>query len=386
MRTIVPPLTLGLLVLWAATACRRLQPAERVKVLPVVFVPTDQSALSAIGSSVVSQASCLDAKTVRRNARRHTFEMAKSTVTTVRGARPLDYRGRPENGTGHGRRIAKALQSFAVRESLRVLPWSPTRDNYRRRRRTINGGLNSGGGVMFLSSFQLHRNKALSNHPAARLGHGFGLPHPDVYGYDLKSIHRSCRTVRPITNGFSRTTPGVFIPRSTGGSLMIASLPVPRSTPNAMFVRGTNYRRRSLPLGPMVLPGLPDFYPRSTDAGEAVPTRSAMPSAVNQANAGLASPTMPDMWHSDKLTKPATLTIRFVRGGANGHRDSLSAQRTRPPRRRHAARCVSGRRFRQVVKQKLSAVDAIVEFPAPPRRLKLTRARKSKILVIRGIR
>jgi dual-action HEIGH metallo-peptidase len=53
--------------------------------------------------------------------------------------------------------------------------------------RPLNGGLNRGGGVAFMSSFELDRNKNFQSTLQHELGHGFGLTHTNVYAKDMSS-------------------------------------------------------------------------------------------------------------------------------------------------------------------------------------------------------
>ncbi|MGL6073097.1 MAG: hypothetical protein ACRC8S_02930 [Fimbriiglobus sp.] len=53
--------------------------------------------------------------------------------------------------------------------------------------RPLNGGINTGGGIIQLSSYSLDRVPNFQSTLQHELGHSFGLPHVDVYGYDMKT-------------------------------------------------------------------------------------------------------------------------------------------------------------------------------------------------------
>lgn len=53
--------------------------------------------------------------------------------------------------------------------------------------RPFNGGINTGGGVMIMSTGTLDRSPLTQSTLEHELGHAFGLPHVDVYGYDMGS-------------------------------------------------------------------------------------------------------------------------------------------------------------------------------------------------------
>ena len=53
--------------------------------------------------------------------------------------------------------------------------------------RPLNGGFNTGGGIVLLSSFALSKLPNFQSTLQHELGHAFGLPHIDVYGQDMKN-------------------------------------------------------------------------------------------------------------------------------------------------------------------------------------------------------
>jgi hypothetical protein len=51
----------------------------------------------------------------------------------------------------------------------------------------INAGTNTGGGYVELSSYRLDNGPGFQSTLQHELGHGFGLPHSDTYGFDMKN-------------------------------------------------------------------------------------------------------------------------------------------------------------------------------------------------------
>ena len=51
----------------------------------------------------------------------------------------------------------------------------------------INGGVNTGGGIVIVSSYGLEKSPAFQATLQHELGHSFGLCHVKVLGYDMKT-------------------------------------------------------------------------------------------------------------------------------------------------------------------------------------------------------
>ena len=79
--------------------------------------------------------------------------------------------------------------------------------------RPINGGINTGGGIVILAADALLDAPNFQSTLQHELGHAFGLPHVDVYGYDMGS-NPSLMSYNPghHTNGLAPSaTPGELI-------------------------------------------------------------------------------------------------------------------------------------------------------------------------------
>ena len=373
---------------------------DRVKVMPVIFVPSGETDLGKNEQALFLKHLEWTRKRYGELLDGDTFELAPETVTVVRGARPLAYyRGRPENGAPDV--VVELLKHFKASRFdnpyvFCTLIANP-RDGYPvGGGRPINGGLNSGGGFMFMASSQLSRNKHFQTTLQHELGHAFGLPHPDVYGYDLKTSP-SIMSYSPAnyTDGFKPSrTPGILLPEDLRALAMNdrvfakTTFDAKRDAP-----KGTKLSPKIVPLGPMTLPGLTDFYPKvTTDGGEAV--RSKVENVVQGEIKPSAGPGITydpkNMWHSDKLpngsasieiTFPFTvelsgLAIHSQHSGLDHHAAAMKLSAVEE----------SGSRI--VVEKQLNDIDAVVTFPkTTAKQWKLTlQAGKSRILVIRGLR
>ena len=79
--------------------------------------------------------------------------------------------------------------------------------------RPLNGGFNNGGGIVEWTC-DFEHTPGLQNTLQHELGHAFGLSHPDVYGYSMQT-NASFMSYNPAfyTDGFKPSrTPGILIP------------------------------------------------------------------------------------------------------------------------------------------------------------------------------
>jgi hypothetical protein len=189
-------------------------------------------------------------------------------------------------------------------------------------------------------------------------------------------------------------TPGVLIPEDRRG-LALNDRVFAKTTFDPMRDVPAVYELspRIVPLGPMTLPGLPEFYPAvTTDAGEAVHSKVAnvvMGEIKPSAGPGITYDAK-NMWHSEKLPdRPATLTVTFpfaveltgigIHSQHSGGYHEVTAMKLE---------ATDGDDGRLVAEQKVAEIDATVTFPATTGtvwRLTLEPG-KSRTLVIRGIR
>ena len=98
--------------------------------------------------------------------------------------------------------------------------------------RPINGGINTGGGILVISSYALDRIPNFQSTLQHELGHAFGLPHVDVYRYNMKT-NPSIMSYNPIhkTNGFRPARrPGKLIPEDIRALTLMGMVVSTRNT------------------------------------------------------------------------------------------------------------------------------------------------------------
>ena len=163
---------------------------NQVSVIPVAFVPKDEQPPS-------DEQRKLFVEQIEWAQRRYeemlgddTFRIAKKEVEVVTGQRPLDfYRNGKERGAPDI--VAELLTHFQVTRFqcpyVFCIMLMNSKDSFPEGGgRTINGGMNTGGGMMYIASGELIRNEHYQCTLQHELGHAFGLPHVDVYGYDMQ--------------------------------------------------------------------------------------------------------------------------------------------------------------------------------------------------------
>ena len=108
--------------------------------------------------------------------------------------------------------------------------------------RPLNGGFNTGGGIVILSSRALDASRNFQSTLQHEIGHSFGLPHVDAYGHDMgRSPSLMSYNPKHHTNGFLRGRA-----RQAGARGAAGSCPQPASVPRAHF-RSPARRSRGLP-------------------------------------------------------------------------------------------------------------------------------------------
>ena len=142
--------------------------------------------------------------------------------------------------------------------------------------RPFNGGFNTGGGIVVLSSFALDRVPNFQSTLEHELGHAFGLPHVDTYGHDMKT-RASIMSYNPShhTRGMRPSpTPGTLVPEDLRGFWLNH-----RAFPKLTFLPARDVPAGYslapvVPLGPMTIDGQPPYQVEvTTDSGETFGSR-----------------------------------------------------------------------------------------------------------------
>lgn len=371
---------------------------ERVRVLPVAFVPTGEKPPTADEQQMFLRHIKWSQDRYREMLDGDTFDVAGKEVKVVQGTRPLDfYRKGSERGAPEI--VSELLTHFQVTRFscpyVFCILLMNSKDSFPEGGgRSLNGGVNTGGGMMYIASYELTHNTHFQATLQHELGHAFGLAHVDVYGYDMKT-NASIMSYNPAHHckGFEPSaTPGALIPEDRRAlALNDRVFPATTFRPVRDVPVGYKLARRIVPLGPMTLPGQPDFYPQIvTTAGEDV--GSKVINIVREEIRPSAGPGITydpgTMWHSKPLpTGKATLDITFpfpvtLTGIA------VHSQHSAIDHEVTAARIEildSGRRL--VIDQPVKSVDETVQFtPSEGAKWSVTlTAGTSNILVIRGL-
>lgn len=372
---------------------------DRVKVLPIAFVPTDEAVPTDDEQKLFLRHIEWSQKRYREMLG-DTFELAKPKVQVVTGPKPLDfYRAPPERGAPDI--VSELLTHFQLTRFncpyVFCILLMNSKDSFPEGGgRSINGGINTGGGMMYIASGQLKRSPNFQSTLQHELGHAFGLSHVDVYGYDMKS-NASIMSYNPAhhTNGFQPSkTPGTLNPEDrrvlafNDRIFAKTTFDLKRDVPAKYELS-----KRIIPLGPMTLPGQPDFYPKiTTTAGEELQSKviNIVREQIKLSDGNGITYDPSTMWHSKPLAdKKAVLEILFpfpVQLTAIAVHSQHSATY-------HAAQAmrlesVNGDTRQLVIEKTLKSVDETVVFaPARSNRWSLTlTAGTSQIVVLRGLR
>lgn len=241
-------------------------PADaRIFVKPVFLVPSDvQPAPADYSTLLMRHLAWARARYRELLAGRDTFELAADAPLTLASQHPKAYYAATTDGGAE----AAVLELFAHDGVDRLTcpyiyvvlfvgtgPWPGGGG------RPINGGINTGGAIVILAADALVESPNFQSTLQHELGHAFGLPHVDVYGYDM-STNPSLMSYNPghHTNGFEPSaTPGAFIPEDLR-ALSLAR----RAFPNYVLDPARDYPpgytlAPTVLLGPMPLTGQPDY-------------------------------------------------------------------------------------------------------------------------------
>lgn len=169
--------------------------------------------------------------------------------------------------------------------------------------RPFNGGFNTGGGISIVSSYALNQIPNFQSTVQHELGHAFGLPHVDAYGYDMKT----CDSIMSYnlahhTREFSPSShPGIFIAEDLRGLALNQRVFPGFRFPNNVNVAGINSEIKTI--------SRMDIFEQnmkikvSTSSGEAYSSRisNILQNVIKPSNEndGKVTYDKNTMWHSD---------------------------------------------------------------------------------------
>ncbi len=258
-------------------------PPRSVKVLPVFVVPKGEAAPTADQTArLVKHLAWARARYKELLRDRDTFAVAEEKPRVYRSARPLAfYRDQPDGAAPHladELLTAWKLTRFNCPYVLCCVVVNP-RDHFPvGAARPLNGGVNTGGGVIQLSTFAMDSLPNFQSTLQHELGHAFGLPHVDAYGYDMKT-NDSVMSYNPKhhTRAFAPSpTPGGFIPEDVRAlALNRRVFPKLRYDPARDVPAGYKLAERVIPFGALRIPNQPDGPGFATESGEEFGTKAA---------------------------------------------------------------------------------------------------------------
>jgi hypothetical protein len=149
---------------------------------------------------------------------RDTFEISLGTTEIYHSGNPLDYyRNKPESGvpwcldelfdhSGYDRNTCPYIYVIVVANKKDDYPIGGGRN--------FNGSFNRGGGLVMLSLYALRNSPNFQSTLRHELGHAFGLPHVNVYGYDMENNDSIMSYNKKHHTNYFRDSnaPGIFIP------------------------------------------------------------------------------------------------------------------------------------------------------------------------------
>jgi len=337
-------------------------------------------------------------------AGRDTFRIAKATPDVYRARNSFAfYRQESTSAAGvscASHFVGELLDHYRVNRFncpyvLAILFMSPREDFPVGGGRPLNGGFSRGGGLLHMSSYALDKFPNFQSTLRHELAHGFGLPHVEVYGYDMQT-NPSVMAYNPShhTNGFQDSaTPSRFIPEDVRGLALNK-----RCFAKLEFdPAGDNPDGKSLYrivwLGPMDIVGQPSLdIDVTTSSGSSHGTKplnvvqrdiwpSKGPGVQFNAARTWHSQASDSGWVSLDVIFPVAVTLARMGIHTQHSGQYHAAERVR-------IQVKEGEEYRDVVEQDLKSVDAIVAMP-PTRGTKWRvhlRAGKSKMVVVRGLR
>ena len=346
----------------------------RVQVLPVFLVPTDQAPPTAAEKTrFIQHLTWAQTRYRELLGNRTTFALAANEPAVVAARRPVSqYRAAPENGVPlfvsellehyrYNRFNCPYIFATVVMNSTGAFPAGSGR--------TLNRGWNSGGGVLVVSSWILNNERNFQSTLQHELGHSFGLPHVDVYGYDM-SANASLMSYNPAhwTNGLSPSaTPGALIPEDIRALLHNRRV-FPDLTANPALDLPAGYRlAEPVWLGAMSIPGQLDYLVQASTTHPGLSPPGAM--LLNQIKPS-AGPGITfdgdNMWHSGpsadgwvqvEITFPLPVTLDRVTVHSQHSGLHWMAEKIR-------VEPMIGGSFREIANAPLAWPDETVEFSA----------------------
>jgi len=257
--------------------CPASTPPGRISCLPVVLVCADQRLPTRLQQAAWDRHVKWTRSFFAERLNGDTFALHTEKSEVIRLRRPLSFYKALKKGEAATHMAAELLDHFKVSRFECPYTFCCLVMNSQERwpiggGRTLNGGINRGGGLLVISSFALDRIPNFQSTLRHEIAHTVGLPHVDVYGYDM-STTRSVMAYNNShhTNRFQESkTPAKLIPEDVR-ALALADNVFPNTRFDWKHDAPDGYMMfpRVITLGPMAIPGHPDYGPKfSTPSGE----------------------------------------------------------------------------------------------------------------------
>lgn len=287
-------------------------PPKTVKVLPVFFVPkggtapTDEQSKKLMKHVEWSQTRY---KELLRD--RDTFAIAEEKPRVFQSARPLDFFREQKDGAApylvDELLTEWKLTRFNCPYVMLVVVMNP-KDHYPvGAAQPLNGGINTGGGAIQMCTYAMDTLPNFQSTLQHELGHAFGLPHVDVYGYDMKTndSFMSYNLKHHTKHLMPSDTPGALIAEDIRAlALNKRVFPKLKFDPAKDVPAGYKMAERIVTLGPMVIPNHAELPRFTTDSGEDFSTKVANlakgPIGPNKKEKGKVTFDAGTMWQSGK--------------------------------------------------------------------------------------
>ena len=373
---------------------------DKIKVKPVFFVPKDQPPPTKVQQQKLIRHLKWSQKTYKNLLRnRDTFTIDTTMHPLVyKSSHDLSYyRKLPERAAPN---IVSELLTYHNFTRLNcpyifVAVVMNTSDRFPiSGGRPFNGGFNTGGGILIISSYALDNIKNFQSTLRHELGHSFGLPHVDVYGYNMNSNSSIMSyNLSHHTNGFkkSKARPSL-IPEDVRGlafnKRVFGNL---YFDPKKDIPEHYSICPRVVCLGPMQVPGkLPYEIKVTSNAGDAYESSIAncVSTIIKPSKGPGVTYDAVTMWHSTQtkglidivLEFPVTVTLDSIL--VHSQHSGLS----------HIAKSIiietaNRNIFSQIAFEDIILPDQIVNFsPATSTKWRLRfKTTNSEMLVIRGL-
>jgi hypothetical protein len=303
-------LTVGLVV--GTGRAQEATPPRTVKVLPIFFVPKGQAAPTEEQSKKLMKHLEWSQKRYKELLRDvDTFAIAEDKPRVHQSQRDLSFfRDQKDGAAPHlvDELLTEwRLTRFNCPYVLLVVVVNPKDDFPVGGGRPLNGGINTGGGVIQISTYAMDTLKNFQSTLQHELGHSFGLPHVDVYGYDMKTNDSFMSyNQKHLTKEFTPSdTPGAMIAEDIRAlALNRRVFPKLKFDPAKDIPAGYKIAERIVPLGPMTIPNHPDGPKFTTESGEDFGTKVANlskgPLGSNKKEKGKVTFDAGSMWQSGK--------------------------------------------------------------------------------------